>query len=157
MSPPFDPEKARDLLKAYAPGFARPCEIEALAASLDEIERLQKVISEPVDSFGTPELITWAEGLQKIISDFPEGERGQIPFALTMGDHLEKFAKSWNSSVMQEQAKRIVELEGWLVEETAWSEYNAETQGIRQDPPYQDVAARYEQAAREQLRQTGKL
>lgn len=72
-----------------------------------EIERLQRIISEPVESFGTPELIAWAEGLQKIIADYPEEERGQIPFALTMGCHLEKFAKSWNSPAMQEQAKQI--------------------------------------------------
>lgn len=34
----FDSRAARDLLRAYAPGFARPCEIEALEAALEQID-----------------------------------------------------------------------------------------------------------------------
>lgn len=44
-----------------------------------------------------------------------------------------------------------------LVEERAWVIFNEEKLGSRQDPPYQDVVGRYEQAAREQLRVEGKL
>jgi chromosome segregation ATPase len=40
----FDMQAARDLLRVYAPGFARPCEIEALAAALDRIEELEAKI-----------------------------------------------------------------------------------------------------------------
>jgi hypothetical protein len=71
---------------------------EGYAAALDEIERLQRIIAEPVESFGTPELIEWANGLQKIIADYPENERGGLSFVMRMGCHLEKFAKSWNAS-----------------------------------------------------------
>ena len=76
---------------------------------VDEITRLQKVISEPVESFGTPELLEWANGLQKIIADYPESERGELPFVMLMGSHLEKFAKSWNSPAMKRlEAERAV-------------------------------------------------
>ena len=75
----------------------------------EEIKRLQKVISEPVESFGTPELLEWANGLQKIIADYPESERGELPFCMLMGSHLEKFAKSWNSPAMKRlEAERAV-------------------------------------------------
>ena len=75
----------------------------------EEITRLQKVISEPVESFGTPELLEWANGLQKIIADYPESERGELPFVMLMGSHLEKFAKSWNSPAMKRlEAERAV-------------------------------------------------
>jgi cell division septum initiation protein DivIVA len=129
-----------DLMKTTKWLYAALDEIAGQAASLDaaealirknadrmnemqgEIERLQKVVSEPVESFGTPELIEWAEGLQKIIAEYPNEERGQIPFTMTMGCHLEKFAKSWNSPAMQTQAKRIAELESvgakWAKEAT---------------------------------------
>ena len=76
---------------------------------VDEITRLQKVISEPVESFGTPELLEWANGLQKIIADYPESERGELPFCMLMGSHLEKFAKSWNSPAMKRLEDALVE------------------------------------------------
>jgi hypothetical protein len=44
-----------------------------------------------------------------------------------------------------------------LVDERAWAIFNEETQGIRQDLPYQDVAERFQQIARDQLRREGKL
>jgi hypothetical protein len=96
-------------------------EVARLKAALDEIERLQRIISEPVESFGTQDLVAWTEGLQKILLDFPEEERGQIPFVVTMGSHLEKFAKSWNSPVIEGQAERISVLEE---DNHLWREYN---------------------------------
>lgn len=96
-------------------------EVARLKAALDEIERLQRIISEPVESFGTQDLVAWTEGLQKILLDFPEEERGQIPFVVTMRSHLEKFAKSWNSPVIEGQAERISVLEE---DNHLWREYN---------------------------------
>lgn len=72
-----------------------------------EVSRLQKIISEPVASFGTSELITWADKLQEIIAEYPEEERGDIPFVMTMGAHLEKFVKAWNSPTIREKDARI--------------------------------------------------
>ena len=75
----------------------------------NEVKRLQNIISGPVKSFGTPELLEWANGLQKIIADYPESERGELPFVMLMGSHLEKFAKSWNSPAMKRlEAERAV-------------------------------------------------
>ncbi len=37
-----------------------------------EVLRLRAMIAEPVQSFGTPELIAWADKLQEIIAAFPE-------------------------------------------------------------------------------------
>ena len=91
----------------------------ALSCALDEIERLQAIITEPVESFGTPELITWARELQVIIAEYPESERGSLVFVMRMGSHLEKFSKGWNCMAMKQQAARIAELEGWLIEERA--------------------------------------
>ena len=53
----FDMQAARDLLRAYAPGFARPCEIEALAAALDEIDRLIHLVDETVIQLGACRLV----------------------------------------------------------------------------------------------------
>lgn len=178
-------------------GYWQAKAAEALPVACEEIERLQKIISEPVESFGTPELVAWAEGLQKILADFPEEERGRIPFALTMGCHQEKFAKSWNSPVMQEQAKqiedrnliighmqatseiqakRIAELEKALVEERArWMLEGPESDdrfsyaNIHECPEHNDFCMDdcnisrcpskkfWQNVAREQLRQEGKL
>ena len=83
--------------------------LEHIDLQAEQITRLQKVISEPVESFGTPELLEWANGLQKIIADYPESERGELPFVMLMGSHLEKFAKSWNSPAMKRlEAERAV-------------------------------------------------
>lgn len=90
--------------------------INHIDSQASEIERLQKAISEPVASFGTPELIEWANELQKIIADFPESERGDLPFVMRMGCHLEKFAKSWHCHTLEKQAARIQELEAVLKE-----------------------------------------
>jgi hypothetical protein len=113
-------KNARAIHAEGAPGFYLPEKImNAFSAALDEIERLQRIVSEPVESFGTPELVAWVGGLQKILLDFPEEERGQIPFVIMMGCHLEKFAKSWNSPAIASQAKRIAELEADIEQLTA--------------------------------------
>lgn len=80
-----------------------------LGWALDEIERLQKVISEPLEAFGTPELIAWSQELTRLL-DVPESERGGWPFVLSVGCHLEKFAKSWNSQTMAEKDAEIERL-----------------------------------------------
>ena len=107
----FDMQKAR----RYAETSPLISHVPYIAA-LDEIGRLQAIIMEPVESFGTPALVAWADGLQEILLDFPEEERGKIPFIMSMGEHLEKFAKSWNSQTIAQQAKRIAELEKALIE-----------------------------------------
>jgi hypothetical protein len=81
-----------------------------LPVLLDEIDGLEKVISAPVESFGTPELIAWCQELSRLL-DVPENERGEIAFVLSVGCHLEKFAKSWNSPTMAAKDEHIAELE----------------------------------------------
>ncbi|MCK9571184.1 hypothetical protein M0R72_19700 [Candidatus Pacearchaeota archaeon] len=117
----FDIEKARETCdELLHPGedCGASCQFcdEAktlLPAALDEIEQLRKSISEPLEAFGTPELITWNQELTRLL-DVPEIERGGWPFVLSVGCHLEKFAKSWNSQTMAEQAKHIQALESDL-------------------------------------------
>jgi hypothetical protein len=79
-----------------------------------EVMRLHEIISEPVRSFGTPELIAWANRLHEIIAEYPEENRGNAAFVFTMGDHLEKFVKAWNSQTIANLEQRITELEGAL-------------------------------------------
>lgn len=77
----------------------------------EENARLRAIISEPVESFGTPELVSWADKIQRILSAYPEEERGNWPFVLDMGAHLQKFVKSWNDPEMAAKDARISELE----------------------------------------------
>lgn len=76
-----------------------------------ENARLRAIISEPVESFGTPELVSWADKIQRILSAYPEEERGNWPFVLDMGAHLQKFVKSWNDPEMAAKDARIAALE----------------------------------------------
>lgn len=80
-----------------------------IGAACDEIESLRKAISEPLEAFGTPELIAWSQELTRLL-DVPEGERGGWPFVLSVGCHLEKFAKSWDSQTMAEKDAEIERL-----------------------------------------------
>jgi len=80
-----------------------------IEGACDEIERLQKALSEPLEAFGTPELIAWSQELARLL-DVPESERGGWPFVLSVGCHLEKFAKSWNSQTMAEKDAEIERL-----------------------------------------------
>lgn len=89
--------------------YGKPCGIRTDRAESD-VNRLRAVIGEPVRSFGTLELIEWANGLQEIISEYPEGERDSIAFYFVLGGHLEKFAKSWNSPAMQELQRKNTSL-----------------------------------------------
>ena len=80
----------------------REMQLERRVAELEaENAGPRDTISKPARSFGTPALIAWAERLQEIISEYPEDERGNAAFVFTMGDHLEKFAKAWNSPTLQ--------------------------------------------------------
>lgn len=85
------------------------------AAALEaENARLRAIISGRVESFGTPELVAWADKLQRILSAYPEEERGNWPFVLDMGAHLQKFVKSWNDPEITAKDARIAELEAAL-------------------------------------------
>jgi len=98
MSQKFDMQKSRELAMKCA--FWNPMPDELLpefVAALDRIEALEKAISEPVEAFGTTELIAWNQELARLL-DVPEEERGGIAFVISVGCHLEKFAKSWRSS-----------------------------------------------------------
>ena len=89
-----------------------------------EVERLRSVISEPVKSFGTMELVSWVNQLQKTISEYPDAEWGNWPFVLMMGVHCENFSKRWHSPTIELMAARIKELE---------AEVEAKNKQIRQD------------------------
>ena len=91
--------------------------LEKIDSRAEQIKRLQMIISEPVESFGTPELIAWAEELQAIVAKYPESERGDLPFVMLMGCHMEKFAKSWNCAAMKQQAEQIKRLEAAYLDE----------------------------------------
>ena len=80
----------------------------------EENARLRAIISAPVERFGTPELVSWANRLWEILSEYPEEDRGSAAFVFTMGAHLEKFAKAWNSPTIAAKDARISELEGAL-------------------------------------------
>ncbi len=95
-----------------------------MKAALDEVERLRSVISEPVKSFGTMELVSWVNQLQKTISEYPDAEWGNWPFVLMMGVHCENFSKRWHSPTIELMAARIKELE---------AEVEAKNKQIRQD------------------------
>ena len=60
--------------------------IETIDNLRAEVERLRSEIMQPVETFGTPELVAWIEELHHMVMDFPESERGQIPFVMGMGD-----------------------------------------------------------------------
>ena len=80
----------------------------------EENDRLRAIISEPVESFGAPELVVWSDRLQCILAEYPEEDRGSWAFILTTGEHLEKFAKAWNSPTIAAKEARIAELEDAL-------------------------------------------
>ena len=82
-----------------------------------EIKRLQMIISEPVESFGTAELLAWAAELQTIVEKWPESERGNLPFVMEMGSHLEKLANGWNSPTIKWQAAYVARLEAAYLDE----------------------------------------
>ena len=88
-----------------------------IGAQAEKIKRLQMIISEPVESFGTAELLAWAAELQAIIAKWPESERGNLPFVMEMGSHLEKFANGWNSPTIKWQAAYAVRLEAAYLDE----------------------------------------
>ena len=54
MPPEFDPTPGRAMIAAFAPGFAMPPEIEALAAALDEIERLRHDVDSLTTALAAP-------------------------------------------------------------------------------------------------------
>ena len=107
--------------------------VELLPELIAEVERLRSVISEPVKSFGTMELVSWMNQLQKTISEYPDAEWGNWPFVLMMGVHCENFSKRWHSPTIELMAARIKELE---------AEVEAKNKQIRQDiidkPPEED-------------------
>ena len=88
-----------------------------------EVERLRSVISEPVKSFGTMELVSWVNQLQKTISEYPDAEWGNWPFVLMMGVHCENFSKRWHSPTIELMAARIKELEAEVEAKQANNEY----------------------------------
>lgn len=98
----------------------------------NEVERLRSVISEPVKSFGTMELVSWANQLQKTISEYPDAEWGNWPFVLMMGVHCENFSKRWHSPTIELMAARIKELEA---EVEAKNKQIKELQDIIDKPP----------------------
>jgi hypothetical protein len=97
MSQKFDMQAARsELGDLHDENFCQ-CDIRTLlAGALDHIAELEKAISEPVEAFGTPELIAWSQELARLL-DVPEEERGEITFVISVGCHLEKFVNSWRS------------------------------------------------------------
>ena len=102
-----------------------------------EVERLRSVISEPVKSFGTMELVSWVNRLQKTISEYPDAEWGNWPFVLMMGVRCENFSKRWHSPTIELMAARIKELEAEVEAKQANNEYlqkmTEEAQGIMQE------------------------
>ena len=66
-----------------------------------------------MESMNTQQLSEWSMKLAELLSA-PEDEREYPPWQIAVGDHLEKFAKSWNSS-------RIAELESQILHQTAIS------------------------------------
>lgn len=74
---------------------------------ITEVERLRSEIMQPVETFGTPELVAWIEDMHRLVVDYPEPERGQIPFVMEMGELLTRCMKSWAAA----KDARIKELE----------------------------------------------
>lgn len=72
--------------------------IETIDNLRAEVERLRSEIMQPVETFGTPELVAWIEELHHMVMDFPESERGQIPFVMGMGELLTRGMKSWTAA-----------------------------------------------------------
>ena len=110
---------------------------ECISLLIAEVERLRSVISEPVKSFGTMELVSWVNQLQKTISEYPDAEWGNWPFVLMMGVHCENFSKHWHSPTIELMAARIKELEAEVEAKQANNEYlqkmTEEAQGIMQE------------------------
>lgn len=99
-----------------------------------EVERLRSVISEPVKSFGTMELVSWVNQLQKTISEYPDAEWGNWPFVLMMGVHCENFSKRWHSPTIELMAARIKELEAVLADMSRRAEWLLAT--VTEDEAY---------------------
>ena len=97
------------------------------AAKDARIAELEALISEPVEAFGTPALIAWTDRLRELLAEW-EKEGGSLGLSMTIGSHLERFTKAWNSPTIaalrrladDQQAeadvllKRIAELEAAL-------------------------------------------
>jgi hypothetical protein len=117
----------------------------ALAHTDVQANQITKFLT-PVEAMDTAQLIEWNRALTKLL-DEPEEERGGIGFVLSVGNHLEKFVRSWNSSIIQEKDKQITILKAALISEKAmslhwyrtakegekrdWEEYSGEEQESR--------------------------
>lgn len=82
-------------------------EADAVEELIAEIGRLRSEIMQPIETFGTPELVAWIEDMHRLVVDYPEPERGQIPFVMEMGELLTRGMKSWTA----DKDARIKELE----------------------------------------------
>ena len=71
-----------------------------------------------MESMNTEQLIGWNRELSTLLC-MPVEDRENLGWQIAVGDHLEKFAKSWNST-------RIAELENSLDEAEALTKKNAE-------------------------------
>ena len=111
-----------------------------------------------MERFGTPELVSWANRLWEILSEYPEEDRGSAAFVFTMGAHLEKFAKAWNSPTIAAKDARIAELEAALVEAIAQLRYYKDALPINRsmlcDTP-EEFQAELREKAHAALQQTG--
>jgi hypothetical protein len=87
-----------------------------LGAALEHIDQQDAQLAEyrkPMESMDTEQLTDWNVKFTELLYA-PDSEREYPPWQIAVGDHLEKFAKSWNSS-------RIAELESQILHQTAIS------------------------------------
>ncbi|MCK9571640.1 hypothetical protein M0R72_22005 [Candidatus Pacearchaeota archaeon] len=152
----FDMQAARDLLRAYAPGFARPCEIEALAAALDEIDRLIHLVDETVIQLGACRLVAkqiqneQAKRIAELegdLSDYKKVARDLVKKAMLADKQhaalkkLGQAKRARDKALIEERARR-----------TSLVNFSPETRSTNE---YRTQPDRMKDVAREQLHREG--
>lgn len=82
-------------------------------AKITELESQLAEYRKPVESMDTDQLSQWNVELSTLLC-MPVSDRENLWWQIAVGDHLDKFAKSWHSS-------RITELESQIIHQTAIS------------------------------------
>jgi hypothetical protein len=76
-----------------------------------ELEAQLAEYRKPMEAMDTKQLTDWNAKLTELLSA-TEDEREYLPWQIAVGDHLEKFAKSWHSYRIAELEAEVKRLSG---------------------------------------------
>jgi len=92
-----------------------------LGAALEHIDQQAAQLAEyrrPMESMDTEQLSQWNVELSTLLC-MPVSDRENLWWQIAVGDHLEKFAKSWHSSRIKELEVQVAALQEIAVESKA--------------------------------------